>query len=494
MKSNLLHELLFSLPIIAIVLQMMLNNNKLTLAKITNLAISFLFLILSVIIFIEKQGLIVIQIADWPAPYGISLVFDSLTKLLLLVFAIITSCVSIYSFQDHTLSKNVNSFYTGMWLMVIGIIGALATFDIFNLYVWSEVMLVSAFIFLTLNFSNNTKKIYQYAVFNILATLLMLLAIALIYGITGSLNYAAIAQYLNQNQHNLIWPSIVLFILSLSIKGGVFPFYFWLPNAYPNMNSSSILLLSSMVTKVIMVVILKLVWLWIPISYMPIKSFFIFLACCTMFFGVMGAATNFKIKDILSFHIVSQIGYILLATFIQTPLAIVAAIYFLIHNIFVKTSLLMTASIVKEQYHSDELVVLGQITKACPMLAGVFFISAMSLAGFPPFSGFWGKLLVFKVILTQRHFIALFFAILVSLFTLYSMIKIWRYAYCEKVDGMSVIKFKLSFSQLSSLLPLVLISLLIGLYPQGLLSMLNQVANEMSQPQAMITAVLGEKS
>lgn len=494
MSRNLLPELLFVLPLVAILLELLIRDKKEQLLKILRGILIFSLLGFSIVIFLGKST-IIIPVANWPVPFGICLVFDSLNELMLLVFSVVIACVYIFSLQDNTVIPHIKKFNIGLWLIVLGVIGALSTYDIFNLYVWFEVMLVSAFILLNIGPADNTQKIYHYAIFNIMATLLILLGIALIYGKTGSLNYASIAEYMSDSQNTLLFPGLILFLLGLSIKGGLFPFYFWLPEAYPYTSHSSMLLLSSLVTKVVMLVLLKLVWLWHPLHSVVAISFFIFLSCCTMFFGVMGAASDLRVKNILSFHIISQLGYIVLAIFIHTSLAIIAAIYFLIHNVFVKTSLLMTSSIIEQQYNTTKLDLIGQISKSCPLLAGLFFVSAMSLAGIPPLSGFWAKLFVFKAAFSQHYFAALSFAILVSLLTLYSMLKIWRYAYCEpgshhEDKGL----FKLSIPQLSALLPLVLIPLMIGVFPNILLPTLNDIAKQLSHPQKMIISILGDKS
>lgn len=494
MSQNTLPELLFVLPLIAITVELLIAQKNFRLVKIIRVILICSLLVLVIAIFLEKKATIIIYVGNWPAPYGVCLVFDSLNKLMLLVFSTVIACISIFSLQDSAIKHQYIRFHIGLWLIILGIIGALSTYDIFNLYVWFEVILVSVFILLNIYSADNTRKVYQYAVFNIIATLLMLLGIALVYGKTGNLNYAAIAKYMQDTRNTLLLPGLILFLLGLSIKGGLFPFYFWLPNSYPYTSHSSMLIISSLVTKVVMLVLLKLVWLWHPLQSILITNLFIFLSCCTMFFGVMGAANDIRVKNILSFHIISQLGYIILAIFIQTPLAIMAAIYFLIHNVFVKTNLLMTASIIEKQYKTNNLDMIGQITKQCPLLAGIFFISAMSLAGMPPLSGFWAKLFVFKAAFNQQHFVALFFAILVSLLTLYSMIKIWRYAYCEPANTQNNSHpFKLSIPQLSALLPLTLIPLLLGLFPDSLLPVLNNIANQLSHPQKIITSVLGEK-
>ncbi len=487
--------LLFILPVIALATQLGFNKSTTSqYAKVAQIIYSVLFLLLSIYIFIYQHKLTVFHIASWPAPYGIVLVVDQLTRLLLLVFAVIITCISLFSLTDNTLNKSHATFYTSTWLLMLGVTGSLTTYDIFNLYVWSEVILVSAFIALGVYKKDNSKNISRYAIFNITGTLFILLSIAMLYGLTGHLNDAAIAQTLMKLHSNLTEPAIALLILGLAIKGGVFPFYFWLPSNYPNTSASSTLLLSSLVTKIIMIVILRLFWLWQPITSTLLIPF-VLLACCTMFFGVMGAANEFRLRNILSFHIISQIGYVLLAIFIPSTLAIIAMLFFLIHNILVKTNLLMTSSIIEAHYNTSHLNKLGGILKVSPLLGTIFFLSAMSLAGFPPLSGFWGKLLIFQATYKNHLYIALAFAIAVSLFTLYSMIKIWRYAYCENnLTEESYKSFRPSNIQLAALLPLTILPLLLGLSPNTILPTLQSIANQLSHPHIIMNAISGAKT
>ena len=489
---TILVALLFILPVIAAATHLALGNRyRFPLIRTIQIIFSMILLSLSVYLFSLDNNLTIIHVANWPAPYGITLVIDRLAKLMMVVFSIVITCINLFSLTDNTLERSYHVFYAGTWLLVLGIIGALTTYDIFNLYVWSEVMLASAFIILSISRHENSKNILHYAIFNITGTLLILLAIALFYSLTGHLNEAAIGKYLTTTHNSLAITAITLILLGLAIKGGIFPFYFWLPNNYSNTSTSSTLLLSSLITKVMMLVILKLILLWQPLHNHSLSVVFISLACCTMFFGVMGAANEFRLRHILSFHIISQLGYIFLAIFIPTTLAIIAMLYFLIHNIFVKTNLLMTAGIIEDQYQTNKLNKMGGILKACPLLAIIFFVSAMSLAGIPPLSGFWGKWLIFQSTFNNHLYIPLFFAILVSLFTLYSMIKIWRYVYCETtIKTAYQDSFKLTNLQLVALLPLSLMPLLMGLYPNTIFLTLDHIANQMGHSQIISHAIL----
>jgi multicomponent Na+:H+ antiporter subunit D len=478
---TLLINSIFILPLIAVIIHLLMPQQARWRYHIQFLFCS-VWLLLIIALFYTSADTVVVQAANWPAPFGISLIFDTLSKIILCVFAIVTLCINCFSYTEQSIKPKQKFFYIGYWLIILAVSGALTTGDIFNLYVWFELILVSAFILLSCASRPMKNTILHYAVLNIIGTLLMLSAIALLYGITGSLSYAQIAIFLQENPGQLSVTILVLLLFAIGVKGGLFPLYFWLPKAYPRTSCSSTLLLSSLVTKVVMVVLLRLVLLWPPLQSDFAVTLLIMVACCTMFFGVMGAASQFRIRDILCFHIISQLGYVLLGIVISTSLAIVAAVYFLIHNIFIKTGLLISAGVIEQQLGSGDFKKIGQVMHYHKIFAIIFFILAMSLAGFPPLSGFWGKFLLLKAAVNAQYYLSAGVAMLVSLFTLYSMLKLWRYVFCQantQVPIDSSQKIKLNFSIWISLLPLLILSLYISLWPDSVLHTLTQMSEQL---------------
>ena len=213
-----------------------------------------------------------------------------------------------------------------------------------------------------------------------------------------------------------------------------------------------------------------------------------------MFFGVMGAANQFRFKSILAFHIISQLGYILLAISLPKPEAIIGAIFFIIHNIFVKTHLFMVAGKLQQLTGTDDFKKLGHMLGQHPWLAASFFLSAMSLAGFPPLSGFWGKFLILRTALLGNYYTATIVAIIVSLLTLYSMSKIWRYVFSEPAHVPQKTKTEPLFSSYSYIMatvPVVALPIFIGIYPDYILSILQSIKTQLTNPQHYILMLGG---
>jgi len=487
---------LLTIPLLGLIIHLLLTDSPLAnqIRKLAQTALLIFWSTIIVLLFISTTHPQAIMMGNWQAPFGITLVSDQLSNTMLVVFAIVALCINFYSYQDQAVDHKPQAFYSGFWLLLLGVSGALLTNDIFNLYVWFEVMLVSAFILLASSSQKKPVAILHYALMNILGTLLMLLAIAFIYGVFGTLSYVEIAEKLSlTNAAHSTLPIMCLLLFAMGIKGAIFPLYFWLPNAYTKPSISSTMLLSSLITKVVMVILLRLAWLWLPLYQPFLHQSLLWLAWATMFFGVMGAANQFRMKNILAFHIISQLGYILLAITLPTQLAIIGAVYFMIHNIFVKTHLFMIAGIIEAHTGTDDLKKLGNLLSQNTWLAIVFFLAAMSLAGFPPLSGFWAKFLVLKAAISAQAYTSAFMAIVVSLFTLYSMIKLWRYVFCEPAKNQANLKpnaIKCSGYLMLAILPLCILPIIMGIWPDSVLVTLAKIAQQLSNPNDYIQLIL----
>lgn len=481
MIHEVLAAIIIGLPLVAIGSHLLcLQSPKISVILQCVYALLWLIAALSLYVTVDQRW--IIELGGWAPPYGIALVVDKLSAMMLVVFTVSANAVSLYSTDDPDLTGKRTAFYIGFWLLALGMTGAILTHDLFNLYVYIEIMLVSALISLCCTRRPEFYAVFRYAVLNIFATLVILLAIALIYAQAGTLNYSSLANYFGEQSS---WPSmvgVILLLLGLGIKGGLFPLYFWLPRAYPATSYSATMLVSSIVTKVVFFVLLRFMILWPIMDWSEVQWTLAFVAAATMLVGVMGASYQYQIRSILSFHIVSQMGYVFLAVIMSGLWALAAAVFFLIHNILVKTALLMMSGMVERANGTDYLPALGRLVKSQPILSAAFFVTAMSLAGIPPLSGFWGKLLIIKTALDQHFFISAGTALFVSLFTIYSMLKIWRYAFCQHAHYEPVSSTNtISKRSLWALAPLVLLPLMIGFDPDMVLAPLTRSADHFGQ-------------
>jgi multicomponent Na+:H+ antiporter subunit D len=211
--------------------------------------------------------------------------------------------------------------------------------------------------------------------------------------------------------------------------------------------------------------------------------------------GVLGAAAQNDFRKILSFHIVSQIGYMILGLALFTPLAILGAVFYLVHHIIVKANLFLVAGVAQRLTGSTDLSRIGGLYKSAPLLAALFLVPAFSLAGFPPLSGFWAKYLLVKASLDEGMWLVAFIALAVGALTIFSMTKIWGEVFWKPhPDGIEPNLRTLGPAALPLMLPIAVMAAMtvaIGLFPEPFVTFAERAAEQLLDPRAYIAAVLG---
>jgi len=299
------------------------------------------------------------------------------------------------------------------------------------MYVWYEVMLTSSFVLIALGGSpEQLQGSVKYVAINFVASIFFVSAIGIIYSITGTLNMADLAHKLRTAEAiPFINAPLMLFFIAFSIKSALFPFFFWLPASYHTPPIAITALFAGTLTKVGIYTMFRFYSLFVVHDVLFWKTFLLVLAGLTMVIGVLMAASQFDIRRILSFHIISQVGYMVMGLGIFTKTAVAGAIFFILHNILSKTNAFLAGGLVFQDSKSYNLGVLGGLYKSKPFIALLFLIPALSLAGIPPLPGFFGKLFLIKGGFEAQDYFITGIAILVGFFTLFSMVKIWNEAY-----------------------------------------------------------------
>ncbi len=447
-----------------------------------------------------ELGILVLQLGGWQAPFGISLVADTLAMSMVLIASIIYLGTLIFSLASQSKTSLRYGYLPLLNLMVAGVMGSFLTGDIFNLYVWFEIMLIASFGLLILGGEKaQLRGAIKYVAMNLLSSALFLTAIGLLYGMVGTLNMADVAVKLQaiEDQRLIIIVSM-LFMVAFGIKAAAFPLFFWLPASYHTPAVAVSAVFAGLLTKVGVYVLFRFYTLIFTQDLdFTHHSILLWAGILTMVIGVLGAAAQMSIRRILSVHIISQIGYMLVALAIFSPLAIAGGIFYIIHNIVVKTNLFFISGIIYYQRGSYELKKLGGLYKDSPWLAIFFLLSALSLAGLPPLSGFFAKFIVISAIVAERDWWTLFFAVAVSLLTLFSMLKIWSYAFWGKKPEISEDSPmpRLTGQAYWMWVPvtfLAVTSLGMGLAAEFFFQYAQQAAYELLHPHHYIQAVLGE--
>jgi multicomponent Na+:H+ antiporter subunit D len=462
--------------------------------RLVSLAGTFLLLLVAVLLVLEvRGGILVHHLGGWMPPFGIVFVADMLAALMVAVTAAIAFATSIYSLASIDPARERWGYHALLHIMLMGICGAFLTGDLFNLYVWFEVLLIASFVLLALGGSRDQMEgAMKYVTINLIASALFLSAVGILYGLTGTLNMADLATRVQASDHQgLVAAVAILFLAAFGIKAAVFPLYFWLPASYHTPPPAVSAVFAGLLTKVGVYAILRVFTLIFTPDVGIAHDALLWVAGLTMVTGVLGAVAQEEFRRILSFHIVSQIGYMVLGIALATPAAIAAAVFYIIHHILVKSNLFFAAGIAARLQGSYRLERLGGLATSRPMLAVLFLIPAMSLAGLPPLSGFWAKLLIVRASLEAGEVILVVAALAVGLVTLLSMTKIWSQAYWGTGPPVASLSRRENAFWMLPMLFLATLTLLLGFFPSTLLGLSEAAARELTGRTDYLQAVLG---
>ena len=459
-----------------------------------------LLLAASVALMVEvwRQGVVAAQIGGWPAPFGITLVADLLSAVMVLITAITGLAVAVYAVSDIDPRREALGYHALFQVLLAGVCGAFLTGDLFNLYVWFEVMLIASFGLLVLGGDKaQLDGGIKYVALNLVSTVLFLSGIGLLYGMTGTLNMADLHRAVQEVENQgLLTAVAVLFLVAFGVKAAVFPLFFWLPASYHTPPVAVSAVFAGLLTKVGVYALIRVFTLIFIHDIGFTHGLLLAVAGLTMVTGVLGAAAQNEFRKILSFHIVSQIGYMVMGLALYTPLALVGAVFYLVHHIIVKANLFLVSGVARRLTGSFELGAVGGLYKSSPLLAVLFLVPAFSLAGFPPLSGFWAKFLLVKASLDIGAYVIAATALMVGLLTVFSMTKIWGEVFWKPhpaghEPATAVLERRDRLALLLPVAALVGLTMLIGLVPQPFIAFAERSAAQLLDPAVYVHAVLG---
>jgi len=420
------------LPLLGAILALLVGRRR-DLARATVVAVCVLMTVSAIALLAEvwQQGMVTMAVGSWAAPFGIVLAADHLSAILTVITGITGLAVAIYAIADIDRLREARGYHALFLVLLAGVNGAFLTGDLFNLYVWFEVMLIASFGMIALGRTRaELDGAVRYLALNIVATLMFLLAIALLFGSTGTLNLAHLHVVVSSGEaEGAVLAAGLLLAVAFGMKAAVFPLFFWLPASYHTPAFAVSAIFAGLLTKVGVYALLRVFTLVFAGQEGFVQMLFWPIAALTMVVGVLGAASQSEIRRILSFHIVSQIGYMLVGLALLTPIAVTAAVFYLIHHIIVKANLFLVAGVIHRYCRTNDLSRTGGLVGRAPWLAVLFLVPALSLAGIPPLSGFWAKLLIVQASVDAADFAMAAVALVVGLFTVFSMIKIWNEAF-----------------------------------------------------------------
>jgi multicomponent Na+:H+ antiporter subunit D len=384
-------------------------------------------LVMAVLLLIEvdRDGAVSTQAGGWPAPLGITLVADRLSAIMLVVAALMLLAVLVYAIGQPGAERNHVGFQSVYLVLAAGVSAAFLTGDLFNLFVSIEMMLTASYVLITLGGRlEQVRSGMTYVVISLLASVLFIAMLAFVYASTGTMNLADLSTRIAELPDGLRSALSVLMLVVFGIKAAIFPLFFWLPDSYPTAPSPVTAIFAGLLTKVGVYAIIRTQTLLFPEDTRP-ATLLLWLAGATMLVGVLGAIAQGDVKRILSFQIVSHIGYMIMGLGLFTVAGLAAAVLYTIHHIVAKTGLFLTGGLIEHAGGSSRLTRLGGMVRSAPVIAVLFMVPALSLIGLPPFSGFVAKFALVDAASASAAYGVMGVALLVSLLTMYSLMKIW---------------------------------------------------------------------
>ncbi|MEU3455444.1 Na+/H+ antiporter subunit D [Micromonospora sp. NPDC006766] len=423
-------------PLLGAALTLLVGNRP-RLQRTISVASLATTLAVAVLLLVEayRHGPVVVQVGGWPAPVGIVLIADQLAALLLVVSVAVTLCVLLYSIghgRGETGETAPVSIYHPTYLVLTaGVANAFLAGDLFNLYVGFEILLAASFVLITLGGTETRIRTGPtYVVVSILSSMIFLTALGLVYAATGTMNMAQLAGRLDALPGNVRLALQLMLLLAFGIKAAVFPLSAWLPDSYPTAPAPVTAVFAGLLTKVGVYAIIRAETLLFPGG--QVANLLLVVAGLTMLVGILGAVAQYDMKRLFSFTLVSHIGYMIFGVALGSIAGLSGAIFYVVHHITILTTLFLVAGLVEARAGSTDLRRLGGLARVAPLLAVLFFVPAMNLAGIPPFSGFLGKLGLLQAGVAAGGVLPgllVAAATVTSLLTLYIVSRVWNIAF-----------------------------------------------------------------
>lgn len=454
-------------------------------------AISF-----AILVQVDRDGTAVAQMGGWEAPAGISLVADRLAGIMLAVGSVMLLAVLVYAIGQRGAEQERVAFHPVYLVLAAGVGAAFLTGDLFNLFVAFEMMLVASYVLITMGGRESQVRAgMTYVVISLIASALFVTALAFTYAATGTVNMADLSVKMGQLPVSVQQALTLLLLVVFGIKAALFPLFFWLPDSYPTAPSPVTAVFAGLLTKVGVYVIIRTQLLLVDPGH-RYGTLLLVVAGLTMVTGVIGAIAQDDMKRILSFHIISQIGYMVMGLGLFTVAGVAAGVFYTFNQVVLKGTLLLVAGLVEHAAGSGGLQRIGGMARRFPLLGWLFILPALSLAGIPPFSGFVAKVALVEAGVGAAAWVIVAVSLAVSLLTLFSMTKIWGGAFWGApqvvYEGKGAVRrWGGSPLMLGSTAALVAVSVAIAIAAGPLYDLCARAATDLMDPSSYVTAVLG---
>jgi len=470
--------------------------------RILSILGNLVILLMGVALFIKTwtSGILTMQTGSWEAPFGITMVADVFSSLMVLLTGFAGLAVSIFSAAGISESRMKYGYFPILHFLLMGLNGAFLTGDIFNLYVWFEVIIIASFVLMTLGGKKpQMEGAINYVVMNLLASVIFLTAIAILYGLTGSLNMADLSLKMELVENRgLVHVAALMFFVGFGIKSAVFPLYFWLPSSYHTPPSAIAAIFGGLLTKVGVYALLRVFTLiFIPSPF--ISTVLVVVAVMTLLTGSFGALIQRDIRKLFSYLIVCHIGYMIAGMSMYTVVALTGALFYLIHDIIVKTNLFLLGGVIHKIKGTMNMDSLGGIYSGYPKISLLMAVVLFSIIGIPPLSGFWPKVYLFEAGFTTGSYVLILAIIVASFVTLFVIGRVWVEVFWQEtppkeIDRQDFFGMMSPAGKSMLIVPVVLlaaVSLYIGFFAENVIAVSRHIARELMDTSPYIEAVLG---
>jgi len=369
---------------------------------------------------VRADSVWVYQVGGWKLPLGISLVLDGLTAFMLVTVNAVAFAIVVYArdYMERYTSKDL--FYTLLLLMLAGMNGVLIAGDLFNLFVFLEIAAVASYALVAFGTERHElEAAFKYGVMGSVASLFILLGIALLYGMTSTLNLADMSQSLaGHSEADLLLMVSALFLMGFGLKTALVPFHAWLPDAHPSAPAPISAMLSGVLIKCLGIYALSRIFFNVIGMSPRVLTLLMYWGALSMMAGVILAMGQRDLKRLLAYSTISQVGYVVLGLGLGTPLGFLGVVLHLFNHSIAKALLFLVSGALEYATGTRDLHNMGGLRSRMPVTHTASFVAAMSIAGMPPFGGFWSKLLIIMAAVEAGHLGFAVWAVIVSVLTL----------------------------------------------------------------------------
>lgn len=459
------------------------------------------------------EGIALSQMGGWRAPFGITVVFDGISGLLLCVAQVVALGCYLASFSLIERRIERGWFHPLFHMLLLGVNFSFLTGDLFNLFVAFEIMLMSSYGLLCLGASRRQlSQAYKYVILNLIGSTVFVLAAGMVYGLMGTLNYADLARMVAEARvsgeslpsgfHAVAFMLLLVFCL----KAAVFPLWFWLPDTYHTMPTPITALFAALLSKVGVYAVLRLYPMVFAAPGIGEGGFALtFLAAgagLTMLIAILGAVASNELRRVLSLILVSHIGYLIFGIVMMTSASLAGTLLYMSQEMLVMSALFLCCGMIESHTGSDDMSKVGGVLKRSPWLGVLFFIAGLGLIGVPPLSGFYGKVILLHEGFARGHFVLSSMLLLAALLTLVAVVKMWAYVFWSPIKGRLLelpkgaefgptIPMRGAFAGIGVLIGA---SLVFGPVSEPIVRFGMQAASGLPRPEGYVTSVLGPGS